>query len=219
MNIVIVGCGDVGAELAKLLAMDDHNVTVVDKDSSAFRRLGTGFNGATVTGVGIDIDVLTNAGLERADALAAVTSEDNVNIMVTQIARQIFKVKRVVARIYDISREHVYREFGLETVCPTSLGVEQLRSAVTHKRIAHTRSFASGEVAEIDLIVPDALNGRTIGSIVMPTKFTIAVLVRDGKPVLPSTEHVLCTGDRVTSMVRLDALRTVCQMFQLEDHT
>lgn len=216
MNIIIVGCGDVGAELAKTLSVEDHNVTVVDKNSAAFRRLGSGFNGATVHGPGIDIDILKSAGVEMADALAAVTSEDNVNIMVAQVARQLFGVRRVVARIYDISREHVYREFGLETVCPTILGVDQLRQSISGGDYAQARSFGSGELLEVDVAVPENLSGQAVSDLEIPDKLRIVVLSRSGRAIMPSAATQLQTGDTLSCMVRLDTLRTLLQLFGLE---
>jgi len=217
MNIIIVGCGDVGAELAKTLSASDHNVTVIDRNSSAFRRLGSGFNGATVHGPGIDVDVLTSAGVQSADAVAAVTSEDNVNIMVAQIARQIFGVNRVVARIYDISREHVYKEFGLETVCPTILGVDQLRQSLVGGKYIQVRSFGAGELLEIDVQVPKKLHGQPISSIQIPHKLSVFAVTRSaGGASIPSVEENLGEGDILSCVVRLDTLRTLTQMFDLE---
>lgn len=213
MNILIVGCGDVGSELAKILSTEDHNVTIVDKDSSSFRRLGSGFNGAAVHGEGIDVDVLISAGIEAADALAAVTSEDNVNIVVAQMAQQLFGVSRVVARIYDISREHVYRELGLETVCPTLLGVAQLHQRLTDNGYVQVRVFGSGELLEVDLSVPQHLSGKSVREVSIPSKLSIVVLDRAGQALLPDLETELLAGDRLTCVVRLDSLRAVRQIF------
>ncbi|SNX52954.1 TrkA family potassium uptake protein [Thermoanaerobacterium sp. RBIITD] len=128
MYIVIVGCGGLGSALATKLADEGHNVAIVDRDKNAFKKLGTGFNGLEITGVGIDEDVLRNAGIERADALAAVTRDDNINIMVAQIASKIYNIKRVIARIYDPERKSAYRDFEIETVCPTTMGVNEIRN-------------------------------------------------------------------------------------------
>jgi trk system potassium uptake protein TrkA len=122
VNIVILGCGRVGAALATMLDAEGHSVTVIDQNSDAFRRLGAGYKGNMVLGTGIDEDVLRSAGIEKADAFAAVTNGDNTNIMASQIASTIFHVPRVVTRIYDPIREETYRTLGLDTVCPTSVG-------------------------------------------------------------------------------------------------
>jgi trk system potassium uptake protein TrkA len=120
MNVVIMGCGRVGARVAGLLDHTGNHVTVIDTDSRSFRRLPAGFKGETIIGTGIDEDVLRQAGIEEADAFIAVTNGDNRNIMAAQVARLVFKVPEVVCRIYDPVREDTYRRLGLTTVCPTT---------------------------------------------------------------------------------------------------
>jgi trk system potassium uptake protein TrkA len=120
MNVVIVGCGRVGARLATTLDQGGHHVSIVDLDPDAFRRLPREFGGVTVIGIGIDEDVLKSAGIERADAFVAVTNRDNTNIMAAQIAQTVFNVQQVTARIYDPVREETYRRMGIHTICPTT---------------------------------------------------------------------------------------------------
>jgi trk system potassium uptake protein TrkA len=120
MKVVIMGCGRVGARVASLLDHNGHNVTVIDTNSSAFRRLSTEYRGDTLIGTGIDEDVLRAAGIETAHAFVAVTNGDNRNIMAAQVAKTIFDVPEIVVRIYDPVREDTYRRLGLTTVCPTT---------------------------------------------------------------------------------------------------
>ncbi len=122
MRVVIVGCGRVGSSVAREMASLGHEVAVIDLQPSAFDRLGPDFKGTLVVGTGIDQDVLERAGTARADCFLSATNGDNRNIMAAQIAREIFKVARVVTRIYDPIRERVYRELGLYTYCPTLIG-------------------------------------------------------------------------------------------------
>ena len=128
MKLVIVGCGRVGAMAAVALAKAGHQVTVIDINRRAFDRLGPDFNGEMVLGNGIDEDVLRQAGIESADGFASLTNGDNRNIMAAQIAREIFKVPRVITRIYDPMRQDVYTELGLDTVCPTLSGAKQIHA-------------------------------------------------------------------------------------------
>jgi len=121
-----MGCGRVGSTMALALDGQGHDVTIIDEKVSAFNRLGGDFNGTMVVGTGIDESVLRRAGIEHADCFASVTNGDNRNIMAAQIAKVIFKVPRVITRIYDPIRAEVYRELGLETVCPTTIGAELL---------------------------------------------------------------------------------------------
>jgi trk system potassium uptake protein len=133
MRIVIVGCGRVGAYLAKSLVAEGHQVTVIDKNSAAFKRLGSDFAGDLVMGTGIDEDVLRRAGIEQAEALVAVTNGDNTNIMAAQVAKEVFGVKRVICRIYDPLRQEIYHDLGLETYCPTLLGSSRIQAMLTNQ--------------------------------------------------------------------------------------
>ncbi|HET9847662.1 MAG TPA: TrkA family potassium uptake protein [Candidatus Dormibacteraeota bacterium] len=128
MNIVIVGCGRVGAMAASALSKAGHHVTVVDINRRAFDRLANDFAGDMVLGNGIDEDVLRKAGIEKADGFASLTNGDNRNIMAAEIAREIFKVPRVITRIYDPMREDVFRELGLKTVSPTLSGARAIHA-------------------------------------------------------------------------------------------
>ena len=121
MKLVILGCGRVGARLAQLMEAEGHDVNIIDGDKASFDRLPEMFRGRAILGTGIDVDVLKAAGIEHADAFAAVTNFDNTNIMACQVAKEIFGVRKVLARIYDPGREQLYHELGLETICPTTL--------------------------------------------------------------------------------------------------
>jgi len=126
VKIVILGCGRVGAKLATMMDREGHTVSVIDYSSEAFRRLEPDFRGTTILGNGVDEEILIRAGIKEADAFAAVTNGDNRNIMSSQIAREIFNVKKVVCRIYDPMRQSTYNELGLETICPTTIGAQML---------------------------------------------------------------------------------------------
>jgi trk system potassium uptake protein len=130
VNVVIVGCGRVGARIAASLDQSGHNVSIVDTQSAAFRRLPQDFRGRAVIGIGIDEDVLKAAGIEEADAFFAVTNGDNTNIMAAQIAKTVFGIKHVSCRIYDPVREETYRKMGIQTVCPTTTIASLMLSSV-----------------------------------------------------------------------------------------
>jgi len=130
MNVIIMGCGRVGARLAVVLAAEGHTVTVLDIDPYSFRWLPQDFSGRSLIGDGTDQNVLRNAGIEEADAFVAVTQGDNRNVMAAQIAKHIFKVPKVACRIYDPLREEMYRELGLETTSPTVVGAKLLRDII-----------------------------------------------------------------------------------------
>lgn len=123
---IIIGCGRLGANLADTLSEIGCNVLIMDRDRDAFRKLSPGFGGLSVNGDGTDLDALVDAGIEKASTVIAVTNNDNINIMAAQIARDVFHVESVIARLYDPERECVYREFGIETICPALLSVKEI---------------------------------------------------------------------------------------------
>jgi trk system potassium uptake protein TrkA len=131
MHVVILGCGRVGATLAIMLEAEGHSIAIIDRERDSFRRLGRGFKGKTILGIGIDEDVLRKAGIERAGGFAATTNGDNTNIMSAQIVKVKFKVPRVIARLYDPLRAEAYKELGIDTISPTLLGAGMCRDFLT----------------------------------------------------------------------------------------
>lgn len=131
MFVIIMGCGRVGARLARMLVQADHEVTVLDTNAGAFSRLGADFGGTTMLGNGIDQEVLQRAGIERADAFVAATQGDNRNIMASQVAQHVFGVKRVVTRVYDPLRSDTFAALGLRAISPTVLGANKFYEELT----------------------------------------------------------------------------------------
>lgn len=130
MKVVILGCGRVGSTLATMLDRSGHTVAIIDQSSDSFQRLSPEFGGETIVGNGVDEDVMMRAGIKDADAFVAVTNGDNRNIMASQIAKEIFRVKRVMCRIYDPIREQTYHELGMDTMCPTTIGAQMFFDAL-----------------------------------------------------------------------------------------
>ena len=130
--IIIVGCGRLGANLASTLSDENGNVLIMDTNKDSFRRLSSDFGGLSVVGNGTDLDALKNAQIEKASAVIAVTNDDNTNIMVVQLAREMFRVKRVIARLYDPERESVYQDLGIATICPAILSAKEVDKLLEH---------------------------------------------------------------------------------------
>lgn len=190
MNIIIVGCGRVGVELA-LALHQKHHVSVIDRNLNSFDRLGLHFSGRTVQGHAMDRTVLERAGIETAQALAAVTSSDNVNAIVARIAQDIYHVKRVVARIYNPRRAPIYEKLNLQTVSSSSWGAHRIEQLLVHPGMQCVSSAGNGEVQVYELTVPSEWNGRKISDLV-PMDFAIPVaLARNGKGILPHPETLL----------------------------
>ncbi len=165
MYVIIAGCRKVGASLALELSQENHDVVVIDSDPSHFDALGSGFNGVTITGMPIDEDVLRSAGVEQADALAAVTADDNMNIMVSQVAKEIFHVPVVLTRVYDPQREIIMSKMGLHTICPTTLAVNKIKSQILGGDLVDTMRI-NGTGVSFKVIKPARrLVGRTMAEI------------------------------------------------------
>ena len=130
MHIVIMGCGRVGSALAQTLEQQGHTVAVIDQDPTAFRRLGSGFGGRRVTGVGFDQDTLREAGIEEAEVFIASTDGDNTNLTIAQLASKRYGVPKVIARVMDPARAEWYAEQGLHTICPTRFAIEMFERAL-----------------------------------------------------------------------------------------
>lgn len=197
MRVIIVGCGRMGSELALQLWHDGHDVTVVDRDPRAFYRLGAGFKGATVEGVGFDRHVLIRAGIERADALAAVTAGDNTNIITARVAHNIFRVPKVIARLYDPRRAEIYQRLGLQTVSSTAWGVSRAIQLLSHAELNVTAALGHGEVEIVEMDVPVHWVSRMVNNVNVPGEINVTAITRQARTFIPTTGTIFQEGDRV----------------------
>jgi trk system potassium uptake protein TrkA len=211
MRIIIIGCGRMGSGLAQTLDLRGHAVTVVDKDSAAFERLGPSFKGQTVVGVGFDRDILVQAGIERADGLAAVTESDETNVVAARLASQVFRVPKVVARLYDPRKAEIYRRLGLQTIATTTWGINRIAELLCYSQFESVLSLG-GQVDIVEVEVPPLLVGRTVTELVVPGEIHVVAISRGGKTFIPTLGTVFREGDLVhvavlaTSADRLKAL-------------
>jgi trk system potassium uptake protein TrkA len=192
-----MGCGRVGASLAKALERLGNQVAVIDKNGQAFRRLGSDFHGQQVVGNGFDRQVLVAAGIERAGALAAVSSGDNSNIIAARVARETFGVQHVVARIYDPKRAAVYERLGIPTVATVPWATDRfLRMLVPEGQAAAWRD-PSGTVAILPLPVHEGWVGRKIAELQEAVGCRVAFIMRFGTGVLPEPTSVVQADDEI----------------------
>jgi trk system potassium uptake protein TrkA len=195
MKIIIIGCGRVGAGLAKALSLRGHNVTVVDHDAGSFERLGVNFKGKTVLGLGFERDVLLQAGVEKADALAAVLDGDDENVVIARIAKVLFRVPRVAARIYDPRKADIYRQFGLQIVSPVSLAIAKLSELMTFTQMATTSEIGTGDVESVELEVTQKVIGKTVDSLNVTGEINVISITRNGKTFIPMSGTVFQEND------------------------
>ncbi len=206
MKVIIGGCGRVGALLAARLDVQGHQVAVIDKDPDALRRLTRSFKGETVKGMVFDRDALTKAGIDRADAFVAVTSGDNSNVVSATIARDIYRVPKVVARIFDPRRAEIYRRLGIQTVSSVSWAANEILTLVEHQQLVRDLSLGGGEVQLVKISVPPRLIGRTIADLTMTGEALPFAVVRAGSSFIPSSHETLRDADIVEVAVVATAM-------------
>lgn len=194
MKIIVIGCGRMGSGLARTLVLRGHAVTVIDKQEAAFALLGPTFKGERIVGIGFDQDTLQQAGVDRADGLAAVTNSDEANIVAARVAREIFRVPKVMARVVDPQKAEIYRRLGLQTISTTSWGIG---------RMANLLSYAEFDVlfdldSQVQLVmaeVPPTLAGHAVAQLAVPGEVQVVAIGRDGHTLLPTTGTHLQAGD------------------------
>ena len=192
-----MGCGRVGSSLAASLDRLGHEVAVIDKDRQAFRRLSAEFSGRQVVGQGFHREVLVEAGVERAQAFAAVSSGDNSNIIAARVARETFGIARVVARIYDAKRAAVYERLGIPTVATVPWSTERLMRMLLPDGVASAWREPTGTVAILPLPVNEEWVGRPIRELEATTGCRVAFIVRFGTGVLPRPETFVQAEDTI----------------------
>lgn len=209
-NVIVVGCGRVGSQLANMLSDNGNNVCVVDRNPDALSNLGRNFNGSTVQGVGFDVDVLQRAGVEECDVLAAVTQLDNANLMCAEVASRLFDVPHVIARLYNPDHERAYMQLGIDYVCGTSLVAEDVFSKVVAGHGAHVDTFGECEVLRFSLDLSSCENKRTIRVSDLERDHEVRIVAferGDGSASsIPTSESVLYHGDTVLACVRHDLI-------------
>jgi trk system potassium uptake protein TrkA len=212
MKVIVMGCGRVGEQISQLMAAKGHTVAVIDQDPAALARLGPDFRGQRVLGLGFDRGALLEAGIEQAEAFAATSSSDNANIVAARLARNMFHVPKVVARLFDPQRAEIYRRLGLVTISSTTWGAERILELLTHGDLDPVHTFGNGEVCLLSVDTPVHLVGRTVANLVIPGEIIVAALTRDGRALLPTLGTQFRAGDVLhlvvlaSAMARLEAL-------------
>ena len=206
VHVIVVGCGRVGSGLALSLSAEGHSVAVLDKAPRAFRRLKE-WDGPCIVGSGFDRDTLEKAGALEADALAAVTSGDNTNILTVRIARETYKIPNVVARIYDPRRAEIYQRLGIPTVATVTWTIDQVRRRLLPSVDVADWSDPSGRLTLIDRSLPDDWAGKHLCDLEDPGRVTIVAVTRGGVPRLDARDLVGQEGDVLHLAVLDDALR------------
>jgi trk/ktr system potassium uptake protein len=209
MRIVIMGCGRVGSALAAHFAIDDHDVRLIDRDPRSRALLPRGYAGGFVVGNGYNRKVLEEAGIGHADAFVAVTSGDNSNIVGARIAKDVYRVPLVVARIYDPRRAEIYRDLGIPTVASVRWTVTQIERMLLYRYLTPELSFGSGETLLVREPIPDYLTGRPATEFDVDGQIRAVEVTRLGRSLIAGPATLLGAGDVVTFAVASDALATL----------
>jgi trk system potassium uptake protein len=208
MYVIIVGCGRVGSELAKLLANEGHNVVIIDKSAKSFERLGNTFNGLSLTGNGFDLALLKQAGVEKADAFCCVTNGDNTNLIAAQVAKKIFKTPKVIARIYDPRRANIFKALGLDILSGTTLFASMIRDKIVESRFS-SYLIETKDLGVLELEVKKELIGKTIQDVNVPQEFMVVALRRLEGSLIPEPKTVLKAKDILIAVVKVASLKKI----------
>jgi trk system potassium uptake protein TrkA len=212
MRLIVVGCGRMGVGLARVLSQRGHSITVMDRERTAMERLAPWFRGETVAGSAFHREATLRAGIERADGLAAVTDSDEANVVVARLARLVFRVPRVVARLVDPRKAEIYHRLGVQTVAPISWAMHRLADLLAYSELDALLSLGGGEVELLAVDVPALLVGRKVSTLTAPGEVRVVALTRRGRAFIPSPETVFQKDDSAhlavltTSIERLRSL-------------
>ena len=206
MHVVNMGCGRVGLQLTVELCKQGHDVSIIDKNPSAFDKLPPGFEAKTIVGLGFDREVLMEAGIKEADAFVAVSSGDNSNIVSARVALEHFHVPRVVARIYDPRRAEIYQRLNIPTVATTKWGVKQIQLMLFHDREEIRESLGGGDLLRLRVPVTGHLVGKHVRELNVEGKVLVAGVSRGGGGFIPTADSTLQEGDFLVVMLAKDGM-------------
>ncbi len=214
MRVLIIGCGRVGSGLANELTLRGHQVTVVDKDPLAIERLGPAFKGKAIVGFGFDREVLEAAGIQRADGLAAVTASDEANVIAARIARDIYRVPRVVARLFDPRQAEIYKRMGLQTISPVAWGIHRIADLLLYTELEPVFSIGSGDVSLLETQAPPLLTGKSVNDLTIVGEVHVIAITRGGKTILPTRGTLFASGDILHLAVLASSINRLKQLLE-----
>ena len=207
MKVIVVGCGKMGSGLALELVKKSHTVTVVGGSMDEFALLGKGFKGETIVGVAFDKQILEQAGIERADAIVACTKSDETNALIGRIARNNYRVPRVISRLYDPRKAEIYRTLGIQTISATEWGVKHAIELLSYDQLDVVAGLGNGGVDVVRIEVAELLVGKKIVDITAAGEFSVCALSRQNQTFIPTLGTVLQKGDVVYCNVLVSSVK------------
>lgn len=209
MRIVIAGCGRVGSDLALTLSEEGHDVSIVDNRPQVFDRLGSTFNGTTHEGLGYDVQLLREAGIELADAFVAATDSDNANAMAVQVAKKVFGVPKTIARLDDPAREEAYRALDVQFVPGAKLTSKVIHEQIVREEFSYHVTFAGGDVEIVEIVIGPEGEGLTVEQLEVHDSLRVAAIYRGGDSFIPDDQAPLSEGDLVVAAARPGARKKI----------
>lgn len=209
MNMIVIGCGRVGSELAYRLFQKGYKVSVIDQDQSAFSSLPADFLGRTIEGDALNQEILHRAGIEQADGMACVTGSDPLNAVVGHIARAFYKVPSVVSRNYDPAYREMHEAFDLQTICSSSWGAQRIEEILVHAEMRTVFSAGNGEVEIYEVGIPSRLDGHLLQEVIPDINCCAVSLTRAGKAMLVDLETPLQESDLLLVSATFDGIEEV----------
>lgn len=209
MRIVIAGCGRVGSDLALTLSEEGHDVSVIDNRPGVFDRLGSTFNGTTHEGLGYDVRLLRDAGIEFADAFVAATDSDNANAMAVQVAKRVFGVPKTIARLDDPAREDAYRALDVQFVPGARLTSKVIHEQIVREEFSYHVTFSGGDVEIVEMIIGAEGDGRPVVDLEVPGDLRVAAVYRGQRTLIPDDDFALAHGDLVVAAARSGARKKI----------
>ena len=207
MKVIVVGCGKMGSGLALELVKKGHLVTVVGSSVEELSILGKSFQGDTIVGVAFDKQILEQAGIQRADAIVACTKSDETNALIGRIARNTYRVPRVISRLYDPRKAEIYRTLGIQTISATEWGVKHAIELLSYDQLDIVAGLGNGGVDIVRVEVTELLVGKKIVDITVAGEFSVCALSRQNQTFLPTLGTVLQKGDVVYCNVLVSSVK------------
>jgi trk system potassium uptake protein TrkA len=191
MKVIIVGCGKLGSGLAKSLIKKGHTVTIIDNDQEAFEILGKDFTGETIVGIGFDRDILEKAQIRIADAVVACSKSDEANALIGRLSRNVYKVPRVISRLYDPRKAEIYKTLGIQTISTTTWGIERTIDMLSYNQLDSVFTFGDNNVELVRIETPALLIGKTLKELNIVGEIQVVAISRKNKSFLPTMGMVL----------------------------
>lgn len=197
MKVIIVGCGKLGSGLARNLDKKGHLVTIIDTAPEVFEMLGIEFKGDTIVGIGFDRDILEEAKITKADAIVACTKSDETNALIGRISKNIYKVPRVISRLYDPRKAEIYKTLGIQTICTTTWGIERVTEMLSYNQLDSILSIGDSNVELVRIEVPALLEGKTVNELTLLGEVHVVAILRNNATFLPTMGARFLHGDEI----------------------